>query len=149
MAEVAAEDPAAGDDGAAQNSADESMVDGAPPDIAPAPVKKTTRRQPKTAPEPAPAVVEEPAQPEPPAPKSAAQLLAEAKAANGAGQGSKAYGLAQESLRKSATVAARQQMVIAACIMKDAKKARSSLRKIPLFQRRIPKRRCQALGVKL
>jgi hypothetical protein len=75
--------------------------------------------------------------------------LREAKQANSRGQGSKAYSLASQSLRKSPTVAARQEMVVAACRMRNKSKASSNLKKIPLLQRRSPKKRCKALGVRL
>lgn len=81
---------------------------------------------------------------------TAAKLLKQARSAYDAGKGSTAYSLASKSNRMEPTGAAAEVMALAACQMKDADKAKSALRTVPLFSRASVRNTCKTKhGVKL
>jgi hypothetical protein len=91
----------------------------------------------KSSPKPSdkPAAAPKPAEaPKPDAP-SASQLLKQARSAYQAGKGSSAYGLASKSNRMTPSGEAAEVMALAACLMKDADKAKSALKNVPLLRR--------------
>jgi hypothetical protein len=96
---------------------------------------------------------EEPApkpEPKPEEGQSAAKLLKQARSAYNAGKGSTAYSLASKSNRMEPSGEAAEVMALAACQMKDADKAKSALKTVPLFSRGTVRSTCKTKhGVKL
>jgi hypothetical protein len=116
------------------------------------PRSKSRSKKPTPEPAPAPTPAPKPAatpKPKPPAPKSAAQLLSEARAAYKRGDAAKAHELAKASRAKSKTTAATELMVRSSCKRKQASTAARELKLLPLLKRGAVKRDCRAMGVKL
>lgn len=141
----------------------------APPVEEPKPVvatttKPKTSKKPAPEPEPPPKVAEpkpEPKpqpKPEPPKPTTGGgptdtrddkQLYTAAKAAYNSGDAAEAYKLAFASYKKKSNKKTAELMVLAACKLKDAGKAKSSLDKVAAVRRPAMKKECSAMGLSL
>lgn len=76
-------------------------------------------------------------------------LLAEAKKALQSGNGSRAYALASKSNKLAYDTDAIEVMAIASCLKNDPNRAKSLLKKVPLFRRPNVRNRCKSAGIKL
>lgn len=80
---------------------------------------------------------------------TAAELLAQAQSAYKSGNGVKAYGLAAKSNRKKRTTDALEIMALASCLKKDKGRAKTLLKKLPLFSRPKVRSKCKSEGIPL
>lgn len=76
-------------------------------------------------------------------------LLAQAKKALRAGNGSKAYALASKSNKLAYDTDAIEVMTMASCLKKDEGRAKALFKQVPLFRRSGVKSKCKSYGVKV